>query len=292
MDYNADKFEGVSFGIDEEQAYYAPDGSIIQQSKVVKDLGIHIEENLRFQQHIKNIVAKGRRMDGWILRTIRSRKAEDMKVLLKSLVRSQVEYCCVLWSPTDQATIDMIENVQRSFTRRIAEYQVYDEQLQMPICSKTYDERLKDLHIYSLERRRERMQILYINKIILGLIPNPGLQVQYCPRNKYRVVPKYVRGQPAWIHQARQASLFVQGPLLYNSLPAELRELENLEKTKIQNASLFKGELDKHLETIPDSPGTANSILYHKGINYEGLWVRRNKADRTIKAEWIRLVKN
>ena len=115
------------------------------------------------------------------------------------------------------------------------------------------------------------MQILYINKIILGLIPNPGLQVQYCPRNKYRVVPKYVRGQPAWIHQARQASLFVEGPLLYNSLPAELRELENLEKTKIQNASLFKGHLDKHLETIPDSPGTANSILYHKGINYQGL---------------------
>ena len=184
MDFNPDKFEGVSFGDEEEQAYYAPDGKVIQQSKVVKDLGVHIEENLKFQQHINNIVAKGKRMDGWILRTICSRSKVDMKVLLKSLVQSQVEYCCVMWSPRDQATINMIESVQAQFTRRIQEYQEFNEELGMPVCSLSYEERLKDLKIYSLERRRERMQILYMYKIILGLLPNPGVEFQYCPRNK------------------------------------------------------------------------------------------------------------
>ena len=268
MDFNGDKFEGLSFGKDEEQAYIAPNGLPIVQNKVVKDLGVHIEENLKFTQHIKNIVAKGKRMDGWIRRTIKSRRKEDMKVLLKSLVQSQVEYCCVLWSPKDQATINMIESVQAQFTQRISEYQEFSEELGMPVCSVSYQDRLKDLKIYSLERRRERMQILYINKVILGLIPNPGLEIQYCPRNKYRVVPKQNRHQSGWIRQARDASLFVQGPLLYNSLPSALRELEDLEKSKLENVASFKQKLDKHLEGIPDVPGTANSILYHNGINY------------------------
>ena len=127
---------------------------------------------------------------------------------------------------------------------------------------------MKDLHIYNLERRA-RMQFFYINKVILCLLPNPGMEIQYCPRNKYRVVPKQVRRQSGWAKQVREASLFVEGSLLYNSIPSSLRELEDLEKTKIQNASLFKQKLDEHLGAIPDIPGTANSILYHKGINYE-----------------------
>ena len=95
-------------------------------------------EELKFQQHIHNTVAKGKRMSGWVLRTIKSRRADHMKTLLKSLVRSQMEYCCILWSPREQNLIDLIESVQADFTRRISKYQEYDEVLKMPLCKKNY----------------------------------------------------------------------------------------------------------------------------------------------------------
>ena len=151
MDYNSDKFEGQSYGRDEEQLYTAPDLSIIAQNHVLKDLGVYMAEDMKFNQHILNTVAKGKRMSGWVLRTIKSGKVEHMKILLKSLVRSQMEYCSILWSPRDQYQIDMLESVQAEFTRKIAKYQEYDEVLKMPRCNKAYDERLKDLKLYSLE---------------------------------------------------------------------------------------------------------------------------------------------
>ena len=190
MDFNSDKFEGQSYGKEEEQLYTAPDFSVIAQHDVLKDLGVYMAEELKFQQHIHNTVAKGKKMSGWVLRTIRSRRVDDMKILLKSLVRSQMEYCCILWSPREQSLIDLIESVQADFTRRISKYQEYDDVLKMPLCKKSYADRLTDLKIYSLERRRERMQILYLYKIILHKVPNPGFEWTYCTRNKLTVKSK------------------------------------------------------------------------------------------------------
>ena len=62
----------------------------------------------------------------------------ELKTLLKSLVRSQVEYCSMLWSPREQHLINLLESVQADFTRKISKYQQYDDVLGMPVCSKSY----------------------------------------------------------------------------------------------------------------------------------------------------------
>ena len=178
-----------------------------------------------------------------------------------------MEYCSILCSPTEQNLIDLLEAVQKDFTRKISKYQVYDEELGMPKCNTPYSERLKDLKLYSLERRRERMQILYIYKIILHAVPNPGFQWNYCPRNKIQVTPK-VSNTRGWAHSLRNSSFAAMGPKLFNSLPLELRELPDLDKTIKQNIESFKRMVDKYLLIIPDLPGTANSILHHQTINY------------------------
>ena len=92
-----------------------------------------------------------------------------MKTLLKSLIIPKIEYASIIWSPNDQKKINIIENIQRRFTSRISEYFTWNERFQMPICAKDYWERLKDLKIYSLERR-ERFSMLYLYRFIIGLI--------------------------------------------------------------------------------------------------------------------------
>ena len=137
----------------------------------------------------------------------------------------------------------------------------------MPVCNTNYADRLKDLKLYSLERRRERMQILYLYKIVLQAVPNPVFVFNYCPRNKLTFVPK-VSNKTGWVHTQKNASLAVMGPKLFNLLPKELRELPDTTKTMEQNIAAFKRNVDRYLALIPDVPGSANSLLDHKGIDY------------------------
>ena len=100
-------------------------------------------------------------MTGWILRTIHSRETTTMVTLLKSLVLSQLDYASQLWSSHLLKSIYLIEKVQRSFTKHITGIQ-----------NKSYDERLKLLNLYTVQRRRDRYQIIYLWKIIEELVPN------------------------------------------------------------------------------------------------------------------------
>ena len=262
MSFNEKKLEGLRFGkINNRPTYKTSNDSIIDIKENVKDLGGYISQNLKFDYHIKNIVAKGNKMAGWALRTFKTRNVLTMLTLLKSIVISQVEYCCPLWSPMDAYNINLLESVQRNFTSKISVFQTYDMTLKMPICTVSYPERLKRLKIYSLQRRRERYIIMYMYKIVIDMVPNPGFQIDYT-RNKIIITPKQKLGAKDWIQTIRRNSFFSVGPRLYNSLPQYLRELEDIHTPEKKHTMSFKRRLDKYLVTIPDVPGPKeNSLL-------------------------------
>ena len=104
---------------------------------------------------------------GWILRVFNSRDRSLLVPLLKQLIHSSIEYCCILWSPTRQDLIATIEAVQKNFTSKIWVGDLAEKP--------DYWERLSTLKIYSLERRRERYHITYVWKVINNIYPNPGL---------------------------------------------------------------------------------------------------------------------
>ena len=91
----------------------------IDQTSVVKDLGIHISENFSFEHHIRLVANRGKRMAGWILRTFRTRKPDIMLTLLKQLIYPTVEYNSALWNPADPELIDLLESIQNNFLRSI-----------------------------------------------------------------------------------------------------------------------------------------------------------------------------
>ena len=146
MQFNSKKFEGMRFGNDHDKLKYVdPKNNKIEQKRQIKDLGVLMSNNLKFDQHIRNIVATGSRMCGWILMTFKTRQLGPMIILLKTLIVGQVEYCCILWSPTNQKQIDLLENVQGKYTSRISCFQRYNHELNRVICEVGYFERLKTL---------------------------------------------------------------------------------------------------------------------------------------------------
>lgn len=262
MVFNQKKFETITYGkSDRPSQYTTPNGTLIERKDYIKDLGIIIQENLKFDRHIATIAAKGHRMVGWSLRSFKTRETKTMRILLQSLIISQCEYGSIVWSPRTRSHVNLLESVQKKFTSRFARFQSYEENA--PRCNIDYPTRLRVLGLYSMERRRERYAIVYLYKITIQLVPNPGLQIHYDPRRKTTVEPKSVISAtiPAWIRNARNNSFFSIGPKLYNGLPAHLRELESIRQPSKLHVDAFKRKLDRHLQSIPDIPGSIHNSL-------------------------------
>ena len=246
MVLNADKFSLMTYkgNIEAtmETPYKAQGGEPIEKKSNVKDLGVVMEDTLGFDLQIDGMVKKARRKMGWLLRVFRTREAAALLPIYKSLVLPHLEYACQLWCPADLATIRKLEAVQRTFTSRLSKMNNFN-----------YWQRLEMLSIYSIERRRERYIIIYVWKMVEGMVPmirgldGSELQVVHSARRGRLIrIPALRRVAPR-LSTKLEASFMTLGPRLFNCLPRELRK-ENF------TLSTFKRKLDLALSQIPDRP--------------------------------------
>ena len=94
-------------------------------------------------------------MFGLLHRTTQSKNTDILIRLYKSLVRPHLEYCVPAWSPYYKKDKILTEKVQRRFTSMIPSVKL------LP-----YEDRLKNLNLWSLEDRRIRADLLEVFKII------------------------------------------------------------------------------------------------------------------------------
>ena len=81
--------------------------------------------------------------------------------------------CCQLCNPWKAKGIQAIEDIQRTFTYKITEVQHLN-----------YWERLRELKLYSLQRRPERYIIIYIWKITQHMEPNIDGTIGHTIKNR------------------------------------------------------------------------------------------------------------
>lgn len=130
-----------------------------------------IDENLNWTVHINTICQEAKRKCARILNIFHTRDSVTMLTLFNSLVRSKLEYFCVVWSPCKKE-IRYIGTIQRSFTKEIKGMKELN-----------YWERLKRLNIKSLQRRREQLIIMEVFKIKNNINPNTiNLKFKYHSR--------------------------------------------------------------------------------------------------------------
>ena len=102
----------------------------------------------------------------------------------------------------------------------------------------------------SLQRRLEKYHNLYVWKILEHQVPNCGIQVKLGEGRLGRMcmVPAINKHAQQAVQTMREQTFQVNGPRLFNSLPAKIR---NMSKCSIDD---FKMALDKYLERVPDEP--------------------------------------
>ena len=220
--------------------------NIISPSTHVVDLGISMSSDCTFDLHISNLYKRFSNLPGWILRTFTMRDPHLMLTLFKSLVLSRLDYASKLWSPYLLKHIYLIEKVQRAFTKHIS-----------GICDFSYSKRLETLKLYSLQRRRDRYGIIYVWKIVEGLVPNLSDPITCSLSDR--------RGRTCIVYHAGAGRL---GTLKYNSFRwRSIRMFNRLPKciSMLSSCSVnrFKSELDSYLRNIVDlpcQPGFNNSL--------------------------------
>ena len=158
VNFNCGKCGVMHLGKNNPNYPYTIDGTPLNVTCSEKDLGVYVDPLLNFEEHILKTVKKARQISGLITRTITFKSKDIMVPLYKSLVHPILEYGNAVWSPYFRKHINLIESVQRKFTKCI-----------IGVKDMTYEERLKFLNILSLEFRRLRCDLIEIFQLCNGL---------------------------------------------------------------------------------------------------------------------------
>ena len=231
MELNESKFQLLQHGKNPElkKPYILSSGASISSDDVVKDLGVYVDSDLSWCQHITRKSSEAASKAGWVLRTFSTRDKDMMIMLFKTYVRSITEYCCALWSPHLQCDIIMIESIQRSSTAKIAGYKHL-----------SYWECLKQLDLYSLQRRCERYMIILVWKIYYGEIPNSvNISFQHSQRRGVTCLRPLGGSKYKSINTMRFHSFPSVASALYDVVPHDIKSIPTLLK--------FKAALDHFL---------------------------------------------
>jgi len=113
----------------------------------MKDLGVQIDEKLKFGVHIHEKVNKAYSTLGLIKRNFKYMDKETFVNLYKALVRSHLEYASSVWSPHAIVQIEEVEKMQKRATKLVHD------------CNRlSYSDRLKYLNLPTLRFRRRLVE--------------------------------------------------------------------------------------------------------------------------------------
>ena len=232
MSFNTDKCKVLHIGYRNVKTNYLMNGSQLQNTDEENDLGVTISSNLKPSKQCSEVVKKANKLVGFIGRSIEYKSKATIVTLYNSLVRPLMEYCVQAWCPYYQKDIAKLERVQRRVTKMIPS-----------LRNKPYEERLKELDLFSLQHRRIRGDLIQVFKIIRG-IDNMDYSKYFAIDNS-----NYTRGNGCKIigksFNSNESKNFFFNRIvnLWNGLPREVIECSTVDT--------FKRHLDKYFASNP-----------------------------------------
>ena len=206
-----------------------------------KILGVQVDDHLLFSSHIDKIARKIT-SNIWLLSRIKDFLNKEHRVqFYKSFIQPHLDYCNIVWGNTSQNNLLRLFRLQKRACKIILDYNVDNifesmENLKMmTIYERIFFRKAKFMYKVS-----NSLTPSYISDMFNRRTASPnGLVLRSSTKSNY-IPPKLNKEIFEW-------SMSYSGPLIWNSLPVEIRQAESI--------SSF------HLRCVKWMTGTQNSNL-------------------------------
>jgi len=183
-----------------------------------KILGVQIDENLTWAEHIKSVTLKMSR-NIWLLSQIRRYLSIDHRIIFyKSYIQPHIDYCNIVWSSCSQTCLAKIERLQKRACKVIVDYE-YDDIKQS----------MNDLHIMTIYERIFIRKAKFMYKVSKNACPayinelfrRRNIEDETVPCLRSTTLNNYLLPQPK--SEMYRKSLAFVGPTIWNCLPQYIK---------------------------------------------------------------------
>ena len=204
-----------------------------------KDLGIVVDNELTFEEHIETKVKKANSVLGMIRRSFSFLDVLTLVTLFTSFVRPHLEYGQAVWSPSRLGLINKIEKVQMRALNLVPELRRFSDD---------YPEQLRRAKLPTLSYRRLRGDMIDTFKH-LSHVPK-GYDVTVLTES-FKIIE---RPRPTRKHKYQLQRIHDNKSILSKSFYFRIREIWNDLSDSVVNSltvDSFKNHLDDHWKNLP-----------------------------------------
>ena len=155
MSFNTGKCHVLHLGQNNPLFEYSLGDSKLARVEEEKDIGVLINGNLKPGRQCEKVAQTANRVLSQVLEAFMYRDKEILPKIYKSYVRPHVEFAVPAWNPWSRGDVEVLENVQKRLVKQI-----------QGLKGASYEDRLTELGMESLEERKAKIDIVQTFKII------------------------------------------------------------------------------------------------------------------------------